>query len=80
MDQKLPPPGPRERAQRLEEESVTRRTFLMNVGIGLNALVGLAIATPVVAYVLGPVLRRKEYRDWVTIGSAADFIPAKPRW
>jgi Rieske Fe-S protein len=77
MDEKLPPPGPRERAQRLEQESVTRRTFLMNVGIGLNALVGLAIATPVVAYVLGPVLRRKEYRDWVTIGNVADFHPGE---
>jgi len=76
MDEKLPPPGPRERAQR-EQESVTRRTFLMNVGIGLNALVGLAIATPVVAYVLGPVLRRKEYRDWVTIGNVADFHPGE---
>jgi menaquinol-cytochrome c reductase iron-sulfur subunit len=39
--------------------------------------VGLAIATPVVAYVLGPVLRRKEYRDWVTIGNATDFHPGE---
>ena len=43
------------------EERVSRRTFLMNVGIALNAVVALAIATPVVAYVLGPVLKRQEY-------------------
>ena len=40
---------------------MSRRTFLMNVGIALNAVVALAIATPVVAYLLGPVLRRKDY-------------------
>ncbi len=74
MDEKLPPPSPDEHAQ------VTRRAFLMNVGIALNALVALAIATPVVAYVLGPVLRRKEYRDWVTIGDTPPiFLRAKPR-
>ncbi len=45
----------------------------MKIGMGLNALVGLAIATPVVAYVLGPVLKRKEYLDWVDLGAASDF-------
>src|ERR1017187_1288050 len=50
MEEKLPPPSPEEQAQRLETERVTRRTFLMNVGIALNAVVALVIATPVVAY------------------------------
>jgi menaquinol-cytochrome c reductase iron-sulfur subunit len=73
MDDKLPPRSLEEQQQRLERERVTRRTLLMNVGIGLNALVVLALATPVVAYVLGPVLRRKDYLDWITIGNAGDF-------
>ena len=51
----------------------------MNVGIALNALVTLALATPVVAYVLGPVLRRKDYLDWVTLGNASDFHPGETR-
>ena len=76
MDEKLPP-TPEAEARLLETASVTRRTFLMNVGIALNALVALAIATPVVAYVLGPVLRRKDYLDWVTLGNAADFHPGE---
>ena len=63
MDEKLPPPSPQEQEARLHEERVSRRTFMMNVGIALNALVALAIATPVVGYVLGPVLRRKEYLE-----------------
>jgi menaquinol-cytochrome c reductase iron-sulfur subunit len=75
MDEKLPPPGPQEQEQeqRLHTERVTRRTFMMNVGIAMNALVALAIATPVVGYVLGPVLRRKEYLAWVPIGNVGDF-------
>jgi menaquinol-cytochrome c reductase iron-sulfur subunit len=77
MDGKLPPQPSEEKEQRLEAERVTRRTFLMNVGIALNALVALAIATPVVAYVLGPVLRRKDYLDWIALGNAADFHPGE---
>jgi Rieske Fe-S protein len=79
MDEKLPRPSPEEQRERLEEERVTRRTLLMNVGIALNALVALALATPVVAYVLGPVLRRKDYLDWSSLGNASDFKPGETR-
>jgi Rieske Fe-S protein len=79
MDEKLPSPSPDEQEQRLEKERVTRRTFLMNVGIALNAIVAIAIATPVVAYVLGPVTRRKEYLAWVPIGSPEDFPPGETK-
>ena len=45
----------------------------MNVGIALNAAVAAVIATPVVVYLLGPVLRRNEYRSWIAIGNVSDF-------
>ncbi len=77
MDEKLPPPSPEEQEKRLETERITRRTFMMNVGIALNAIVGIAIATPVVAYLFGPVMRRKEYRHWIEIGNATDFHPGE---
>jgi len=54
-------------------EDLSRRTFLMKVGIALNAVVALAIATPVVAYILGPVTKRKEYLQWIALGNADDF-------
>ena len=73
MDEKLPLPSEHEQAQRQEAQNVTRRTFLMNVGIAMNAAVALAIATPVVAYLLGPVLRRKDYLDWIALGNVSDF-------
>lgn len=73
MDEKLPPPGEHEKEQLLEQERVSRRTFLMNVGIALNAAVGLMIATPVIAYLLGPVLKRKSYLEWIAIGDIGDY-------
>lgn len=79
MDEKLPPPSPQEQEQRLHKDRVSRRTFLMNVGIALNAIVAAAIATPVVAYVLGPVIRRREYLQWVPVGNAGDFPPGETR-
>ena len=53
----------------LPVRSVTRRNVLMNIGIAINAVVGLAIAAPVIGYVLGPALRKKNfYKSWVTLG------------
>lgn len=79
MDEKLGPPEPQEQQQRLEQERVTRRTFLMNVGIALNALVGIAVSVPVVAYIFGPVIRRRDYLQWVAIGNVSDFPPGETR-
>jgi menaquinol-cytochrome c reductase iron-sulfur subunit len=79
MDDKLPPPSKQEQAEKLHEERVSRRTFLMNVGIALNAVVALAIATPVVGYLLGPVLRRKEYLAWIPVGNVSDFAEGETK-
>ena len=62
-----------EQATKPNAKDITRRTLLMKAGIALNAVVAAAIATPVVAYVLGPVLKRKEYLEWIAIGNTADF-------
>ncbi len=79
MDEKLPPISPGEQEPRLEGERVTRRTLLMNLGIGLNAVVAIAIATPIVAFLFGPITRGKDYLQWITIGDAADFPPGETK-
>ena len=79
MDERLPPASPERKEQTLEREGITRRTFMMNVGIALNAIVGIAIATPVVAYLLGPVLKRKDYRKWIAIGDVTEFNPGETK-
>ena len=74
MDEMLPNPSPELQEQRLEKERVSRRMFMMNVGIALNAAVGVAISVPVIAYLLGPVLRKKDqYLAWVDLGEVTEF-------
>jgi len=80
MDEKLPPPNSPDPTPPIQEQALhSRRTFLMNVGIALNAAVAAAIATPVVVYLLGPVLRRKEYRAWIDLGNASEFQPGETK-
>lgn len=79
MDEKLPPPSPEEQEALLEKDRVSRRTFLMKVGVALNAVVGVAVAVPVVSYVLGPVIKRKEYLTWVDLGDASQFKPGETK-
>lgn len=79
MEEKLQPASPPEHESRHDEEQVTRRSLLMNIGIGLNAVIALAIATPVVAYLFGPITRRKDYLQWITIGDTDDFPPGETK-
>ncbi len=79
MDERLPPPNEEEKQQRLERESVSRRTVLLNIGIALNSVVAAAIAVPAVAYLLGPILRRKDYLEWIAIGNVSEFTPGETR-
>lgn len=60
--------------------TVTRRSVLMNIGIALNALVGLAITAPVIGYVLGPAIRKKGYyKSWVTLGNVERYPNGQTR-
>jgi Rieske Fe-S protein len=71
--------NPQESQPSPEKLPVSRRGFLMTVGVALNALVGLALAAPIVAYVLGPATRRKDYLQWIPVGDIDDFPPGETR-
>ena len=74
MDQELPDASPEMHAQVPQEAGMSRRTFLMGIGVALNAAIGAAIAIPVVAYLLGPVLGHKDrYHAWVDLGEVSAF-------
>lgn len=79
MDEMLPPPSHEEQEKMLERDRVSRRTFLMNVGLAINAVVGFAIAVPAIAYVLGPVLKRREYLSWVDLGEVSQFTAGETK-
>jgi len=73
MDEKFPTPSPEQQQEQLHVEHVTRRTFLMKVGIALNGLVALAVAVPLVRFMLSAIGRPNSYLRWTEVGNAADF-------
>lgn len=69
-EQKITKDDPRE---------VSRRWMLLRIGIFFNAIVGIAIATPVVRYLLGPVRRKGFYNSWISLGPIQQFPVGETR-
>jgi Rieske Fe-S protein len=59
--------------------SVSRRWLLLKIGFLFNAAVGVAIATPVVRYLLSPVKRDNAYKSWVSLGPLDTFPVGETR-
>jgi quinol---cytochrome c reductase iron-sulfur subunit, bacillus type len=58
---------------------VSRRWLLLKIGIAFNALVGVAIAIPVLRYLLSPVKRDRAYESWVSLGALGQFPVGQTR-
>jgi nitrite reductase/ring-hydroxylating ferredoxin subunit len=58
---------------------VSRRWLLLKAGIALNGLVGLALAVPVVRYLLAPVRKDDSYKSWISLGAADSFPMGETR-
>ncbi len=52
---------------------VSRRWLLLTAGAALNGLVGLALAVPVVRYLLAPVRKDSDYKSWISLGMLGNF-------
>jgi Rieske Fe-S protein len=51
-----------------EKDQLSRRNFL-TIAIGaIGAVIGVVMAIPAVAYVIGPALQRKTSENWVRLG------------
>jgi menaquinol-cytochrome c reductase iron-sulfur subunit len=58
----------------------SRRSFLFNVALGLNAAVGLVLAVPILGYVLAPAFKKSSTTGaWIKIGSVNDFPVSETR-
>jgi Rieske Fe-S protein len=58
----------------------TRRAFLFKLAVGLNAAVGAVLAVPVIAYLLGPVMKKDSRPgSWVSLGPTSDFQTGETR-
>ncbi|MBV8631601.1 MAG: Rieske (2Fe-2S) protein [Silvibacterium sp.] len=58
---------------------VSRRWLLLKLGVLINAAVGVAVAVPVVRYLLGPVKRKGAYNSWVSLGPIDQFPAGETR-
>jgi nitrite reductase/ring-hydroxylating ferredoxin subunit len=58
---------------------VSRRWLLLKIGAFFNVVVGIAIATPVVRYLLGPVRSSQSYDSWISLGQISDFPVGETR-
>jgi Rieske Fe-S protein len=58
---------------------VSRRWLLLKVGALFNVVVGVAVALPVVKYLLSPVRSDEEYKSWVSLGSVDTFPVGETR-
>ena len=64
-----------------EPRSLGRRDLFMKIGILLNGIVGLILATPILRYLLSPIVRGEKdgYDSWVSLGKLAQFPSGETR-
>ena len=62
-----------------EPVKVSRRWLLLNAGIALNGVVGIALAVPILRYLLAPWKRDTSFNSWISLGPVEAFPPGETR-
>jgi len=70
-----PEPRPRDAAGSADSALVSRRWLLFKAAIALNGLVGIALAVPVLRYLLAPWKKDSSFTSWTSLGPI-DAFPA----
>ncbi len=65
----------------MSDQDVTRRQMFVKIGALLNGLAVVVLATPVVGYLLAPVLRGEggKYHKWIDLGELDEFPEGQTR-
>ena len=65
----------------LNENTLSRRGFLVKMGILFNGLVAAALAVPLVGYIFSSLIRGRadSYNSWVSLGPVSDFPEGETR-
>ncbi len=65
----------------VSDSEVSRRQFFVKLGIALNGLAAVVLATPVIGYLLGPIFRSKDggYQEWISLGELDEFPEGQTR-
>jgi len=63
------------------ENGISRRAALVKLGVFLNGIVGVALAVPIVRYLLSPVIQGKKigYESWLSLGRLEQFPSGQTR-
>jgi len=63
-------------------DGLSRRTLLVRLGIGFNALVATILGVPIVRYILSPVTRERRpgYESWLSLGAVDQFPAGQTRF
>ncbi len=64
-----------------DKAEISRRDMFAKIGLLLNGLAVVVLATPVVGYLLSPILRgdRGQYKRWVWLGELDEFPEGQTR-
>ena len=64
-----------------DENTLSRRSLFMKVGIFFNAVIAAALGVPIVGYVLSSIVRSRSssYLSWVPLGSVNEFPEGETR-
>jgi len=64
-----------------DQAEISRRDLFAKIGLFVNAVAVAILATPVVGYLLSPILRgdRGQYKQWVLLGELHDFPDGQTR-
>jgi nitrite reductase/ring-hydroxylating ferredoxin subunit len=65
----------------VSEQDSSRRNFFVKIGLVLNGLAVAALATPVVGYLLSPIIGADggKYRRWIDLGELDEFPEGQTR-
>ena len=74
-------PSPQTPRETDSSARITRRDLLSKIGLTLNVVAASLLATPVVGYLLSPILRgdRGQYKRWVSLGDLSEFPEGQTR-
>ena len=78
-EEKLPVGQNDEEQTPVDPLTVSRRWLLLTVGAFFNAVVGVAVAVPVVKYLLSPIKSDDAYKSWVSLGPIDTFPVGETR-
>jgi Rieske Fe-S protein len=61
--------------------NISRRGLFAKIGLALNGVAAAVLATPVVGYLLSPILRgdRGQYKRWLSLGALNEFPEGQTR-